>query len=488
MYYTVSKNKIIYIPAAIFIFFAISPFFVALASNLATNSGGGGGSIPFEIPPDVRSNIEKNRPLYESVAKEYGIPWQALAAVHYREADCDPNKSSMSGEELGSENLDDHQVYTTLEESLKASAAHLKEMAKSVYQVELNENPDDASLGWAFLAYNRGYLYKLGKGCANSSCSQLKDCPGQEGTPYDKSPYVVNFIDENHKNMPWNGCLDSGWTFKDPRAGALTIYKLLGGPSSGGDACSSTTTGSSAKWVQKNGWEDWIDDPKVEIREYNEQTTCCRPYNQQREIQPNMVVLHWTGSESDTLDRIWNYFNNSGYDGAFVSFIIDKDGKIVQAAPANVREAGVRGYNGIPVPYNVNGVTVRHYGAAISIEAVGNWGQSGMPPQPQMESYVWLVQVLLKKYNLKPCDVWGHGELNPDDRDDPGKKFMEEMWKRLGATNITWQNHPGCINRPPCYANRINGVEYCPYTPPKGCPCNGTCPSKENCSSVPDIF
>jgi hypothetical protein len=249
MYYTVSKNKIIYIPAAIFIFFAISPFFVALASNLATNSGGGGGSIPFEIPPDVRSNIEKNKPLYESVAKEYGIPWQALAAVHYREADCDPNKSSMSGEELGSENPDNHQVYTTLEESLKASAAHLKEMAKSVYQVELNENPDDASLGWAFLAYNRGYLYKLGKGCANPSCSRLKDCPGQAGTPYDKSPYVVNFIDENHKNMPWNGCLDSGWTFKDPRAGALTIYKLLGGASSGGDACANI--GGPGKTIDK---------------------------------------------------------------------------------------------------------------------------------------------------------------------------------------------------------------------------------------------
>lgn len=214
----------------IFIIF-LEPIF-AFAINLADGSGSSSGSTPYEIPPEIKSNCEKNIPLYKSVAQEAGLPWQALAAIHFREANCDPNKSSVSGEELGSRNPDDGNVYSTLEESLKATAAHLKGNAKLVYNVELTENPDDASLGWAFLAYNRGRMYRDGVSASGSSCGAE-----WKNTHYDKSPYVVNFIDENHKNMKWNGCIDSNMTHADARAGALTIYKLLGGESTGADVC-----------------------------------------------------------------------------------------------------------------------------------------------------------------------------------------------------------------------------------------------------------
>lgn len=415
-------KKAFFINIIFIIFF--EPIF-ALAANLADGGGSSSSNIPYEIPPEIKSNCEKNIPLYKSAAQEAGLPWQALAAIHFREANCDPNRSSMSGEALGSRNPDDGNVYSTLEESLKATAAHLKENAKWVYNIELTENPDDASLGWAFLAYNRGRMYRDGVSASGSSCGEE-----WKNTHYDKSPYVVNFIDENHKNMKWNGCIDSNMTHADARAGALTIYKLLGGESSGIDECSNTGE-STAKWVQKNGWEDWIEDPKVEVRPYTG-APAAKAFDPNRKITPEIVVLHYTGNVNDTSDAIWNYFNGGAHEEAFCSFIVGKDGKIIQAAPANVQQVCVSGYNNI----------------SVNIEGVGNY-EAVYPSQEERDSYIWLVDQLIKKYNLKVCDIWAHGELNPNSRSDPGRQFAKETWDRLGGQNIEWQNHPECQNRPP---------------------------------------
>ncbi|MDD5551565.1 MAG: M15 family metallopeptidase [Candidatus Pacebacteria bacterium] len=175
-----------------------------------------------EISSDIKAKIEQNKPIYQEAAKQVGIPWQMLAAVHFREGGCSPEKSPVSGEKLGTKNPDNGTVYTTLEEATLAAANFLKNKAKSVYKMELNENPNDDAIGYAFLAYNRGYMYRDGLDKNGNSC------PGQpKNTPYDKSPYVVNLLDGQHQNMTWNGCIDSGMTHADSNIGAMTIYKLL---------------------------------------------------------------------------------------------------------------------------------------------------------------------------------------------------------------------------------------------------------------------
>jgi len=377
------------------------------------------GATSAVIDQATMDKINQNKSTYEAAAKKAGIPWEMIAAVHYREGSCNPKKSPVNGEELGTPNSD----YGTLKEAAEASANLLKNRAKSVYNKNLNESPDDDTVGYAFLAYKRGYMYrdgldKNGKPCPNQA--QVKN------TPYDKSPYVMNGFDDQHQNMKWNGCIDGGMTHVDKKLGALTIYKALKG---GGEQCAYTTTTGEAEWEIKNGWEDWIKHPKVEQRPYTGDTAKRIHDKSRRKTNIQIVVCHYTGSTKDTLDSIWNFFNNENSNSnAFTAFLVDRDGKIVQAAPANVREVGIRGYNEI----------------AISIEGIGNF-EAKPPTAAQMDSYVWLVKELLAKYNLKPCDVWGHMELNSN-KSDPGDDFMIEMWKRLGVQGASISNHRGDHN------------------------------------------
>lgn len=239
-------------------------------------------------------------------------------------------------------------------------------------------------------------------------------------------------------------------------------------------------SGIAAEWKVERGWEDWIDDPRVEIKPYspaNPNGVCCRAYNPKRKIKPNMIALHYTAGSNDP----WYQFNNSGYNEAFVSFIIHKSGHIVQAAPANVRQAGVRAYNGAPA----GGINKKkqelpaHYGAAISIEMIGRNENDLLGSPKQIESCIWLVQVLIRKYNLKPCDVWSHEELN-DDKIDPGEKVMNLVWDAIGAEKTEMFDHSGDA----CHNYKRVDASY--WTPRQEiCPCGNEC--KLPCINVKDV-
>lgn len=213
---------------SLFVFFILVFCIKALAQDTCStcvNSTVSGA----QLDPTVKANIERNKTAYENAAKTQGIPWQMLAAVHCRETglSCDPTRTPLCGEPLNKGCPDDgYQIYT-LEGALNVAASKLK---NNVYKVNPATSQSDDTLGKAFLSFNRGSMYLKGIK-ANGD-----PCPGQENTPYDKSPYVMNFMDENHQNMTWNGCIDSGLTNADSLLGTLTIYKLLGGSSENG-AC-----------------------------------------------------------------------------------------------------------------------------------------------------------------------------------------------------------------------------------------------------------
>lgn len=155
--------------------------------------------------------IDKLTEMYKKVANEAGIPWQVLAALHYREARNNPNSSVLSGEPIGTPNPDSGVVTSSLEDSAKRAAEHIKAMAKSVYGVTLGTSPSDDDLKKAFLAYNRGSLYK------------------SAGVEPDKSPYVMNGYDDAHVGMSWVSGVDTVSGKDGNPLGAFTIYKMLGG-------------------------------------------------------------------------------------------------------------------------------------------------------------------------------------------------------------------------------------------------------------------
>lgn len=165
-----------------------------------------------KIPKEIMERINQNVSIYQSSAKKSDIPWEIIAAVHYREASNDPNRSVLSGEKLGTKNPDSGKVYNTLQESSDGAAEHLKTMVKSVYKFDLSASSDDNVIKHAFLAYNRGSMYK------------------KHGCSVDESPYVMNQFDEAHKNMRWpnSECEPRSTRGKvNTPLGAFTVFKIL---------------------------------------------------------------------------------------------------------------------------------------------------------------------------------------------------------------------------------------------------------------------
>ena len=77
----------------------------------------------------VKEKAEKNLKAYEAGANAEGIPWQMLAAIHYREGGMDPNKSIADGEPLGTgTSVDGQKIGNTLEEDAKIAAKNTIEL------------------------------------------------------------------------------------------------------------------------------------------------------------------------------------------------------------------------------------------------------------------------------------------------------------------------------------------------------------------------
>lgn len=95
---------------------------------------------------------------YIAAWQQTGVPWQLLAAAHWREANMAPNRSAVSGEKLGAINPDTGKVEgNRLEETVVRSAQIMRSNAERVYGItglaDENTWPD------ALLAYNRGAMY-----------------------------------------------------------------------------------------------------------------------------------------------------------------------------------------------------------------------------------------------------------------------------------------------------------------------------------------
>ena len=66
-------------------------------NNILNNTG-------LSYPSAIISNVQKclqNRGIYQAASAQTGVPWQVLAGIHYTEGSCDPNKSLVSGRQLG---------------------------------------------------------------------------------------------------------------------------------------------------------------------------------------------------------------------------------------------------------------------------------------------------------------------------------------------------------------------------------------------------
>lgn len=209
-----------------------------------TCAPGGNGSITASstsLPQETlkwlddggwKDKAESNKAAYQKGEEASGIPWSVIATVHYREASMNSNQSIANGQPITGSvytSIDGQPIGATLADDAVIAAKKFKNIAKGVYGIDLNASSTTEDWGNAFLAYNRGYMYK------------------EAGATFDQSPYVMNGLDDSHMNMKW---IDADSYFKgrklndlagktESRPGALAMLAFLGGPVSG-SGCSNS--------------------------------------------------------------------------------------------------------------------------------------------------------------------------------------------------------------------------------------------------------
>ena len=210
-------------------------------SALAASCGG----IYEPLPSIITSRIDRNKAIYQQVAQERGVPWEVLAAIHYRETNnsrVNPNNNqgiyqlysiyqsnpayaslarSSSGQEVSAVNF--------LEQT-RFAADFIQSKARSsgttiVTPRNLTTNETNISL-----IKNTLFSYNGRAAAYVKQAERYNFDPAAQ--PYEGSPYVMNRFDCQRSGMPiitCDGCSNPSST--DTRLGAFTLYARLKGDS-----------------------------------------------------------------------------------------------------------------------------------------------------------------------------------------------------------------------------------------------------------------
>lgn len=170
----------------------------------------------------VKQKADANMARYKAAEAATQVPWQIMAALHFREGGMRSDASISNGAPLGSgRNVDGVIIPADPNQDAIQAATIFKNNAKKVYGVDITANDANSdNFGQAFVAYNRGYMYK------------------NWNMPWDKSPYAMNGFDATHLSMKWSnadsfvkpgGKRLNGLSGKvDGNPGALVVARYLG--------------------------------------------------------------------------------------------------------------------------------------------------------------------------------------------------------------------------------------------------------------------
>lgn len=202
----------------------------------------------------VKDKIEKNKSAYIAGAQANDISWEFIAAIHYREAGLDPNRTIADGEPLGvGTSIDGQKVGGTLEEDAVIAGKKMADYSKQMdADITASSSPTVEDYGLTALAYNRGV----------GGAKRFAD----NGESYRDSPYVMNYIDDDHAGMPWsetdkeiNREANGGWLglgAKDANVGVLTVMAYIGAEMASGSEACSNASGDIISTAKNQAWEN----------------------------------------------------------------------------------------------------------------------------------------------------------------------------------------------------------------------------------------
>ena len=174
----------------------------------------------------ILEKIQANKSVYEKAAKEAGIAWEMVAALHYREHNNDPGNPSNGEGPFQLTTLKGQDPDNIALREFEPAAIYAAKFLKNKVGGKLSATADNELIKDAFLRYN----------------GKVSEA--------DVNPYVMNNFDASHQKMQWPP-KHSLYPARDTRDGAFTVYAFLrysakydGGKITAKD-CSASSGGSS---------------------------------------------------------------------------------------------------------------------------------------------------------------------------------------------------------------------------------------------------
>jgi len=174
------------------------------------------------LSSDEEKKINQNEPVYQQAAQQTNVPWQLIAAIHYREtglSTTEPNLFQITGGGTGD--------FLTQAVAAGNFLQHSSVPANlATHRAPLTQTgTDPEEIKDTLYSYNgRAAAYAQQAG-------QLGFNPNTQ--PYEGSPYVMNNYDSIHHNMGIITHDNGGVDGIDTRLGAFTVYSILLGASVG---------------------------------------------------------------------------------------------------------------------------------------------------------------------------------------------------------------------------------------------------------------
>ena len=237
-------NKLV-IATVAFVIFISSVFIVFERKNELAAADC--GDVFYAVPTWLTDKINQNKPVYTQVAREVGVPWEMLAALHFRERnnslinpsngqglyqmysiyESDANFRSLAAYRGEGTNVS----HANFLEQTRYAARFLQSKAKTVPSTP-TINPRNLSTNETNLSLIKSTLFSY-----NGRASAYAQQAGEYGfsttlQAYEGSPYVMSKFDCKRKSM---GLITSdgsnSLTNPDTRMGAFTLYARLKGDS-----------------------------------------------------------------------------------------------------------------------------------------------------------------------------------------------------------------------------------------------------------------
>ena len=149
---------------------------------------------------------------------------------------------------------------------------------------------------------------------------------------------------------------------------------------------------------------------------------CLMPYFEERTQPIDMIVIHCSAYPFEKCVEVWHDYKVAPH------YVIAEDGELIKMVDEDKKafHAGMGFWDGRDGSIN---------DVSIGIELINStMGQDDNSyTDAQIATLILLCKNLMKKYDIKPCNVVGHSDVAPCRKADPGRAFP---WKKLADEGI----------------------------------------------------